>query len=455
MSSLHFLFQKKYFFFAIFLVFGGISLVMFTKNFEISRKDAHTENAVENIEFKDFSPENPVLLSEFNPNDLSLEQWQNLGFSEKQSETILKYKKMLGGSFSSKEEFKKCYAVSDEKYQMLESFILLPENEKSQNTRSFSSNFNTKNSLRISRKFNPDTYSLENWMNIGFTENQAKSILKYKNYLGGSFQSKEKFSACFVISAENYQKLKPFLLLPEKVEMKNHQDSRSFATVEKPTIHYTVFDPNELDLEGWMKMGFSEKQASTILNFKNKFHKGSFKKAEDLAECYSVSAEKFEEMKPYITIKNTGSVSGFNSKKSNDIEEKTASTDFSSTDLNTITFNQLLEFGFNEKAAGSYLGFRKKLGGFVHKNQILETYNIDVEVTRKLLSIARLGTENIQKYHLKDAPETWLKEHPYFKYYADKIIFYRISFPDDKKILSKMKLKPEVEAKMKLYLLSQ
>jgi len=34
-------------------------------------------------------------LSEFDPNDLDKNQWQKLGFSEKQTATILKYKKML------------------------------------------------------------------------------------------------------------------------------------------------------------------------------------------------------------------------------------------------------------------------------------------------------------------------------------------------------------------------
>jgi hypothetical protein len=51
------------------------------------------------------------ILTEFDPNDLDENQWQKLGFSEKQTTTILKYKKIVGGKFLSKEQFKKCYAV--------------------------------------------------------------------------------------------------------------------------------------------------------------------------------------------------------------------------------------------------------------------------------------------------------------------------------------------------------
>mgnify|MGYP002653122147 CR=1 FL=1 len=64
-----------------------------------------------------------------------------------------------------------------------------------------------KKELKISGRFNPDQLSVNGWMNMGFTENQANAILKYKNYLGGSFVSKEKFKECFIISDENYSKL--------------------------------------------------------------------------------------------------------------------------------------------------------------------------------------------------------------------------------------------------------
>ena len=120
-------------------------------------------------------------------------------------------------------------------------------------------------------------------------------------------------------------------------------------------------------------------------------------------------------------------------------------------DLNAITFKHLIEFGFEKKAAGSMIGFRKKLGGFVNKEQILTTYNIDPELTQKLLATAQLNTSNVQKYTLTEAPEEWLRNHPYFKYSADKIIYYRISNPDDRKIWKYLKLKPEYEARMRLY----
>ena len=89
---------------------------------------------------------------------------------------------------------------------------------------------------------------------------------------------------------------------------------------------------------------------------------------------------------------------------------------------------------------------------FVSKNQILETYNIDKNEAEKLLDLSPLNPNNITKYNLTDAPEEWLKNHPYFKYYANKILFFRVTYPSEKEIFKKINAKPEDLAKMKLYL---
>jgi len=386
-----------------------------------------------------------IELSEFDPNDLDKKQWENLGFSEKQVETILNYKNVVGGKFISKEQFKKCFAVSSDKFLELKSYILLPENNLEAKSNRFK-NFGKK-SITISGKFNPDNYEVNDWIRMGFSERQSEAILKYKSYLGGSFVSKEKFKECFIINIENYQKLSPYLILPEKTPANFQSFTKNF-NIEKSKIQYHSFDPNTLDLEGWKSFGFSDRQAQTIINYRDRNLKGSFKSLEDIQKCFVISSQKFEELKPYIKI-NTSTDSKNQAQKNEIKQEK---TDFSKTDLNAITFKQLLEFGLDEKSAGMIIGFRKKLGGFINKEQILTTYNIDKELVQKLLSTAPLNSSSVQKYTLIDAPEEWLKNHPYFKYSADKIIFYRISEKDEKKIWKLLKVKPEYEARMRLYL---
>ncbi|WP_184187494.1 helix-hairpin-helix domain-containing protein [Chryseobacterium defluvii] len=418
--------KKSYYQKAVFL---GILLIV------LSAYQKYTSRGKEDFSDIQFISENTVPLSEFDPNNLDVKQWQSLGFSEKQISTILNYKEIVGGKFTSKEQLKKCYAISSQKFAAIEPYLLLPENNQeipSDHFKSFS-----KKPVNVLKKFNPDHLQVDGWMKMGFSDRQAKAILKYKDYLGGSFISKEKFKECFIISPENYQQLAPYLLLPEKTPQ-NYVSTAKSTTIPSKTQHY--FDPNSLDIEGWQSLGFSYNQAKVIVNYRDRNLKGKFKSPEDIKKCFVISPDKFEELKPYIRI--APSV----------IEVKQERTDFSKVDLNAITFKQLLEFGLDEKSAGSLLGFRKKLGGFADKQQVLDTYNIDKELAQKLISICQLNSSQVQKYTLTDAPEEWLKNHPYFKYSADRIIFYRISNPDDKKIWKLLKVKPEYETRMKLYL---
>src|SRR5690606_4242378 len=174
------------------------------------------------------------------------------------------------------------------------------------------------------------------------------------------------------------------------------------------------FDPNELDAEGWKALGFSEKQAAVIINYKNRNLKGKFSTLEDIQKCFVISPEKFEELKPFIVLNtespNTTAVA------IPKISPKESVTNLSKTDINELTYQQLLEFGFDGKAAGSFIGFRKKLGGFADKNQVFEVFDIDRSLAEKLISISQLNPSLVEKHTLTDAPESWLKTHPYFRY---------------------------------------
>lgn len=65
-------------------------------------------------------------LFQFNPNKIDKEEWQKLGFSSKQAESIVNFRKS-GFQFKQKEDLKKLFVVDEEKYQQLESFVIIPK----------------------------------------------------------------------------------------------------------------------------------------------------------------------------------------------------------------------------------------------------------------------------------------------------------------------------------------
>ena len=62
----------------------------------------------------------------FDPNDISLDSLQLLGFSPRQAQTILNYRSK-GGKFRQKKDFAKMYVVDSAKYHTLAPYILLPD----------------------------------------------------------------------------------------------------------------------------------------------------------------------------------------------------------------------------------------------------------------------------------------------------------------------------------------
>ena len=62
----------------------------------------------------------------FNPNTITQDSLQILGFSRRQAASIIKYR-TKGGKFRVKRDFAKMYVVDSAKYAALESFILLPD----------------------------------------------------------------------------------------------------------------------------------------------------------------------------------------------------------------------------------------------------------------------------------------------------------------------------------------
>ncbi|NAW52135.1 hypothetical protein GNY06_12385 [Elizabethkingia argentiflava] len=371
----------------------------------------------------------PLLLSKFNPNDLTYKEWIKLGFTPKQAQSILNYKeKACKGSFISPKQLEACFAISSEKFAELKPYLILPLHN------SFNkppTTLHKNRSLKVTTPFNPDLYTIRDWMNLGFSERQAKFILKYKKSLGNSFLSKEKFRKCFIINEHEYQQLAPFLLLPERIN--KPQPLNSSTKLNK------LFDPNDLDLASWQRLGFSEKQARGILSYKEKILKGQFKSLEDVQKCYLISSEKFSLLKSWIHFKET-------------TDTDVISTINENLDLNSISFQQLRDFGFDKKTAARLISFRRSLGGFVRKEQVWEIYDIDENLAQKLIQTMELNPKKVQKIDLLTTNEVALKKHPYFRSYAQKILFYRLSFPKRSDLLKKLNAKPEHLEKIQWYL---
>ena len=215
--------------------------------------------------------------------------------------------------------------------------------------------------------FNPNELPKQGWEKLGFTPKQAEVIMKYKQMLGGKFESKEQIKKCFVVSDEVYEILEPKILLPEK--SKSDYKIEKSQTAKK--VNYTRFNPNQFEEKDWIKIGFTPKQAEVILKYK-RIVGGEFKSKEQLKKCFVISDEKFAEMQSYIDLPEKLE-STFVKKES---EQKEVIEPISTTKSNVSKVvisekfnpNELdlqgwMNLGFSEKQAQTILNFKKSLGG--------------------------------------------------------------------------------------------
>lgn len=152
----------------------------------------------------------PIKPFSFDPNTATLEDFQKLGFSKRQAESIISVRKKWGG-FKYREDFKKLYIVSDERYALLERYIQLPHRPQKQYEKQPA---RPKREYQLFR-FDPNTITRDSLILLGLSPKQAQTFINYRN-AGAVFRYREDILRCYSIDSAMYRRLEGYILLPAK-----------------------------------------------------------------------------------------------------------------------------------------------------------------------------------------------------------------------------------------------
>jgi competence protein ComEA len=186
----------------------------------------------------------------------------------------------------------------------------------------------------------------------------------------------------------------------------------SYNKVAHPVMF--PFNPNLVTTQQWQALGLSEHVATIIKHYLAKG--GHFYKKEDLKKIYGLTADDYTRLQPYINLSNVDN---------NQTEEKTspaAIVELNSADSTALTHIM----GLNPSSAVQIIRYRRRLGGFYHKEQLMEVYGIDSLRYHEIENRFSIDPGKVIKIPINTISFNQLRLFPYLSYkQGSAIIEYR------------------------------
>lgn len=220
----------------------------------------------------------------FDPNKLDSAGWVKLGFSPKQSASIINYRN-AGAVFRKPKDIKKLFVVDNEKYEALLPFIQIEEVENErpkEQTKKFPmyEKREVPKPKPIIVELNAaDTAELKKLYGIG--SSFAKRIVKYRELLGG-YMSKEQLLEVYGMDTVRYSPISENLVVDTTIRNRININTADFKTL----LRHPYLNKN---------------QVKAIVNYRKQH--GDFNSISDLQKIHLISKETFNRIAPYFRVK--------------------------------------------------------------------------------------------------------------------------------------------------------
>ena len=293
---------------------------------------------------------------------------------------------------------------------------------------------------------------MKHWLNnyFGFTKQEYNAILALFGLIALAFVTpylyEHFFTQAEVMDVFEKNAIQKLSLINEKEQYKYPNQPLVKSTLFK-------FDPNQISISEWQKLGLSSKQAQSIINYRNKG--GKFREADDLKKMYTISPQIFKRLQPYVQLPEDPG----KKQLKNDYPAKTyPKRELIIVEVNRADTTSLDEIkGIGAAFARRIVKYRDRLGGFYHKDQLMEVFGLDSIKFEEIKGQVSIDAAAIKKININTVDFEGLKNHPYLKYKEiNAIIQYRkqhgkyTTIADLKKLLI---LTPQTITKIAPYLI--
>jgi competence protein ComEA len=219
--------------------------------------------------------------------------------------------------------------------------------------------------------FDPNTASLNDFIQLGLRPKVAQTIVNYRNK-GGKFYKKEDFAKIYTLSQEDYQRLAPYIniksYIPKPDYVKENTAGKSYNN-NYPSKSNAPVAVNSCTQEQLMQLkGIGTGYANRIIKYRDIL--GGYVDIAQLKEVYGMTDSLYEAIKPYILIDKT--------------HIKTIA-------INNATEEELYKHPYIRKMAKGIVAYRKDIGGFKHIEDFKQVPLINEEIYRKIVPYLSLN----------------------------------------------------------------
>lgn len=178
------------------------------------------------------------------------------------------------------------------------------------------------------------------------------------------------------------------------------------------SVRLFSFNPNTSSYDTLIKLGFTPKEASTLISYRNKG--GKFRRPSDLRKIYGLGEEKAEMFEPFVTV-GTDTDTGIRNKSTSRMKHM--------IDINSCDTAMLVGLpGIGPVLSVRIIKYRHLLGGFVRRDQLKEVYGLQEETYNLIKERIFIDTSVVKRININTSDYNTLAHLPYLENYEVKAI---------------------------------
>jgi competence protein ComEA len=219
------------------------------------------------------SKSSSIKLFSFNPNTNTINDWMNLGLTEKQGQSILKYISK-GGSFKVKNDMKKMHVVKPELLRQWWDYIQLPDSLTASKEKYFEPDHKSTNTQKVNINI-ASVDDLDKLPLIG--EGRATAIISYRDRLGG------------------------FMLIDQLLELKCIPDSVFLSIKGRIYTDGKIYNSLNINADSLFHPYLPKSFAKMIVSYRQQH--GNYQRIEDLRILPLYDDKIMRKIAPYLIVK--------------------------------------------------------------------------------------------------------------------------------------------------------